>query len=1729
MKKLIASLLSFCMVVELGALPVMATYENKTDDDSEVLLEEVPILPESLDLPTTFSTGTSMDVDWAEGGSIKFDYSTGYITSADSTVTSLNIPSSINGTPVVGIDNSAFRYCSNLTTVTIPDSVTSIGSFAFNSLSGLTSMTIPDSVTNIGGYAFQNCTNLKSINIPSSVINIPICTFEGCTSLEIVDISNGLTEIGFSAFRNCISLATITLPNSLISLENNVFQGCTSLISIKIPDSVTSIDSNMFLGCNNLTSVSLSTSLTTIPTYAFYYLDNLTSIVIPDSVTKISLQAFWECDNLKNIYYSGTSEDWTNIDIAALNQVLSNPTIHFNSSGPEDVVGNVYEYEVISDNEVKLTKYNGAESSLAIPTELDGYTVAEIGDFAFDNCTTLQSIHISSTIRGIGSRAFIGCTNLTAITVEGGHPYFASHEGVLYSLATQTSAGSLVAYPSAKPEDSYDSSVITGISKIGDYAFFGCQYLKTIQLSSTITSIGVAAFADCSRLTSIAVEETSTNYASLDGVLYSRTNASLVAYPAGKTELSYNTSSVAGVTKIEDFAFYGCSNITVVQISSEVTDIGAGIFIGCDSLIAITVMEGNVSYASSEGVLYCLRTGSLVAYPARNPAESYDISSVTGVRNIEDYAFYGSRFLTEVTISNTITSIGKLAFYGCTMLEQVNYIGTEENWSQVFVGAGNDDLNRVTIICTDTDLFINLSGFVIEEDAFSFINSGKYTFGVDSGTVNESGTTIYYHYLTDEMEEALRNTYKDLFLLRSFSGFYREIFGNEGIFETKFKDHEFNGVCRGMTQLTQLLQQQFYSPQMFDSSSTIAYNLQLPSLEYEKNVYSELKIAIYYYQLLQYLDQFCEDDATKSKEENLEQIVSLLQSSTEPIAIAFGIDYKDSDGVSGNYDGIRDGGHLVLAYGIDIISDPDYYILQICDPNKSSVSQEVKISRDFAEMDASKLSTANWKVLHVDPPVSTSLVENALYNIQVNGRAMGISTSTASTHDYNSFTTYSDCNFIVESNELSATILNGTKIAGDLEIEGPYYYSDSSLVSYRFPLSEEITITYINEDLSELITTEELYSSILFGGVSESLAMISSTTSSIYVENNGIVVLENGDENSEIRVSFSSLSETVPWVETYFTGISGDISIESSRDCIIISSTQELTDVTVICSDNVDHKTKMYATIGANSFSIEATDQVVATIVTTDGTVLDSMNTSADSQEHIIVFDTQGGTLNDTSSKTDSITGKLTSLLTPTKELFEFIGWFDSEVGGIKITTETVFTKSTTIYAQWIATSSDSEDEDTEPEEESTTYTITFNAQSGSSVSSQTTSTDGTLSSVPTTTRTGYTFDGWYTASSGGTKITTSTVFSENTTVYAQWTANTSSDSDDSSFDSTESTTYTITFDANGGSVSTTSKTTNSSGKITSLPTPTREGYTFDGWFTTKTGSTKVSTSYVFSKASTVYAQWTEIVDEDSDQVMSYTISFDATGGTSVASRVVDANGQLSSLPTSTRTGYTFHGWYTQFAMGELITSSTTFTGHTTLFAQWIPIAVPEVAPEEIKFSDVSLDSWYYDAVKFVSDKGLMGSTGSGKFSPNEDTTRGMMVTILHSLAGYPTSSNQNPFVDVISTDWYGKAILWALENDIATGKGEGVFDPKGVMTREQLVVMLYGYEKTFGSGEYTGTTSLPFTDADTISWWAKDAMTWCVSSDIVGGRPDGSFDPQATANRAEVAIILKNFVELRS
>jgi hypothetical protein len=230
------------------------------------------------------------------------------------------IPSTINGLPVTVLQGLVFYRCTNLTSITIPDSVTGIEYATFQRCNSLTSITIPSSATNIASLAFSRCTSLTNVTIPRSVISIEAGAFEYCTSLTKVTIPRSVTHIGTPTFFHCTSLLglDVEVGNAYYSSTNGLlfnkdqtmliqFPAASQFGSYTIPGSVTRLGDFAFAGCTSLTSVIIPDGVINLGRRAFGFCSNLTSVTIAGSVTNIEDRAFYFCTSLQGVFFKGNA------------------------------------------------------------------------------------------------------------------------------------------------------------------------------------------------------------------------------------------------------------------------------------------------------------------------------------------------------------------------------------------------------------------------------------------------------------------------------------------------------------------------------------------------------------------------------------------------------------------------------------------------------------------------------------------------------------------------------------------------------------------------------------------------------------------------------------------------------------------------------------------------------------------------------------------------------------------------------------------------------------------------------------------------------------------------------------------------------------------------------------------------------------------------------------------------------------------------------------------------------------------------------------------------------------------------------------------------------------------------------------------------------------------------------------------------------------------------------
>lgn len=308
---------------------------------------------------------------------------------------------------------------------------------------------------------------------------------------------------------------------------------------------------------------------------------------------------------------------------------------------------------------------------------------------------------------------------------------------------------------------------------------------------------------------------------------------------------------------------------------------------------------------------------------------------------------------------------------------------------------------------------------------------------------------------------------------------------------------------------------------------------------------------------------------------------------------------------------------------------------------------------------------------------------------------------------------------------------------------------------------------------------------------------------------------------------------------------------------------------------------------------------------------------------------------------------------------------------------------------------------------------------------------------------------------------------------------------------------------------------------------PTRGGATFKGWYADSGYTTALSTFNITSDT-TVYAKWKATrlvthVSTSSKKNSEYTVSFNSNGGTAVSSVKVESGKKLSEPKVVTKDGFEFAGWYTDKALTEKYDFSNKVTKSFTLYAKWTE---KDNNNKEIAFNDVSESDWYFDVVKMAVESGLMNGISDNEFAPELNITRGMFVTVLYRADNQPTVSGTLKFSDVSADAYYKNAVIWATENGIADGISETEFAPEKNITREQMAVMIARYAEYKGI-KAEKTQSPEYADGAEISDYAEDGIATVSALGIIEGNDDGTFAPRRNASRAEAAAVFARLLNV--
>jgi hypothetical protein len=525
-----------------------------------------------------------------------------------------NITSFTFGDSVQHIPNLCSKM-NNLTSITIPNSVTSIGSDAFYYCSGLTSITIPNSVTTIGEQAFFG-TNITSIAWNAKKCdNLPLMRTTGGNSFNYIF---GSEKIKYFVFGDSVehipsnlcydmyNLTTVTIPNSVTTIGEGAFDECSSLTSIVIPENVTHIDGTAFFGCDDLTSVIwnakkcadfscsyspsgsiiygpffkyngrsissfiLGDSVEHIPSYLCYEMSSLSSITIPNSVTSIGSSAFFGCSSLTSVVWNAENcADFSSYSVAPFYDIRS-----------------------------QITSFTFGDSVLHIPSYL------------CYRMSNLTSITVPNSVTSIGDNAFRYCSSLTS-------PVYNAH---VFAFMPKSYSG---AY-----------TINDGINSVAGGAFAESSLLTSITIPCSVMKIGKGAFDNCSSINTIVIKANN-----LEELCKNNVNNQLVPADIHLKTRKYivNNEDITdmvvpeSVESINSYALYGCSSLISISIPNTVTNIGESAFYDCTSLREIS-LGSRIKNIDKNAFGNCYRLYEITCY-----AQDPPVADLTSFANYDAY------------------------------------------------------------------------------------------------------------------------------------------------------------------------------------------------------------------------------------------------------------------------------------------------------------------------------------------------------------------------------------------------------------------------------------------------------------------------------------------------------------------------------------------------------------------------------------------------------------------------------------------------------------------------------------------------------------------------------------------------------------------------------------------------------------------------------------------------------------------------------------------------------------------------------------------------------------------------------------------------------------------------------------------------------------------------------------------------------------------------------------
>ena len=1564
--------------------------------------------------------------------------------------------------------------------------------------------------------------------------------------IKTVVVEEGVTTLGVYAFRYCTALTSIALPSSLQQINALCFQSCKTLSELCLPEGLTTID------------------------YAAFNLSGLTAIHLPATLMSLGEMAFYGCTSLNEITVAEG-----NTAFIVQDGVLYNSDI----------------------TQLYLCPADRTEP-LVIPD-----TVTYLGDEGLANCTKLTGLTIPDNLRW-SSNALSFCNGLLNLHVYDSNPKYAEVDGVLFSKDLLT----LVQFPCGRT-GSYaipDGTVTVGYAAFGRMenpmivtmpdtvevisgsAFSYSTGLTQLTLSGKLREIYAHAFNGCEQMENVVLPETLTSlgYDSFNGCLH----ITEITIPSQITSISMSTFTFCTrlekvvlegpVTAIGSYAFAWCVSLESINFPEELTMIGTEAFSHCRELKEARLPSalndlGDRVFLHCEALTQIVLPQGVEVVPYGAFWDCYALTEVIlpkGLRTIESSAF-AETAIAGIVIPETVTEIGNSAFYKCTQLSSVHFLGdAPEVTGEPFSSCAD------TLVLYYTENAQDWSSPTWNELPTAL---WSYTFSTTADCVN-GGT------------ETFRCNECDLLYTRGVRA-YGHSFGAWYLAVRPTQDAE--GRWERICSVCDYVDTE-PTPAVTEATQTPAATYNLDRQNY----------SVYGSPVTSYLID--NRDGTLTRVETADSGITVERYDAEYQFLSRQVLPMELPLFGGFYEGTD---YFFLAFGQ---ANPE-------EDDGVEVIRVVRYTKDWLRLGQASLYGANTYIPFEFGSLRMTQYQDMLYvhtchEMYATGDGyhhqanLIFSISIPEMEITDQFSAVGNVGYGYVSHSFNQFVLtDGDKL---LTLNhGDAYPRSAVIVQYGKPAGQEIfsgSCTYTN--------LLKFTGSTGYNPTGASLGAFELSDSAYLTAGNSIVqdgsVSFSGQRNIFLCVTprgdIGSTDTTLHWITSYDSDADIEIStphlVPIQGDRFLLLWTEDDLLHYVFMDDMGNTVSEIYkANLLLSDCKPIVWNNAVCWYVTQNSKPaffsipLDHPDAPENHAPKItITLDPSGGTLESSAlTFTRTFAQPYGELPVPQRKSgYRFLGWYryqqyygNTSTSG-QITADTIVTlmNDHTLYAHWEALPHDCEYEVTEvipancTSGEIAVYTCIYcdnfyRVQSG--VVSHTWD-DGTITTQPTCTEWGETVFRCTLCDTEKTEYLPPTGHSYTGTVTpptctAQgYTTHTCTACGNSYQD-----TYTAALghDWNAGTVTTTPTCTQKGEKLfrcrrceatkteslpakghsytetVTPPTCTEQGYTtyachcgysyqggyvsglghdFGEWVTTQEptcteAGTAVRACTRCSEKLTIPIEALGhneqiVVTEPTCTTQGYNTHTCIRCQESYQDRFTDPlghlwnGGEITKAPTATERG---EKTYTCERCAETRTESIPATGEQAETSCDGGKNCPSA-----KFRDVSAKEWYHLYVDYVVAHGLFGGTSNTTFEPETAMTRAMLVTLLWRYEGNP-AEGENTFTDVPEGTWYTEAVAWAAANGVVNGVGSNRFDPEGELTREQMAALLFRYAQQKGIDTSERGSLLSFLDGGRVSSWAEDAIQWTVAEGIIAGS-DGCLLPQGNATRAQVAAILTRFIE---